>query len=53
MFNFRVKTEKCWYYDVIIVAPSKLVLGEILVLGDKVTLKYIQKIGLCNRLMKP
>ncbi len=45
MFNFLVETEETWYYDVIIVGPSKFSL-EYWFLGDEVTLKYIEKIRL-------
>ncbi len=45
VFNFLVKTEKTWYYDVIIVGPSKISL-EYWFSGDKVVLKYNEKIGL-------
>ncbi len=45
MLNFLVKTEETWYYDVIIVGPSKFSL-EYWFLGDEVTSKHIEKIGL-------
>ncbi len=50
MFNFLVKTEECWYYDVIIVGPSKIFL-EYWFSGDEVTSTYFEKIGLLIRLM--
>ena len=50
MFNFLVKTEESWYYDVIIVGPSRIFL-EYWFSGDEVTSKYIEKIGLLIRLM--
>ena len=50
MFNFLVKTEESWYYNVIIVGPSKFFL-EYWFSGHEVTLKYIEKIGLLFRLM--
>ena len=50
MFNSLVKTKERWYYDVLIAGPSNFFL-EYWFLGHQVTLKYIEKIGLCNRLM--
>ncbi len=50
MFNFLVKTEESWYYNVIKVGPSKIFL-ECWFSGHEVTLKYIEKIGLFIRLM--
>ncbi len=37
MFNFLVTTEETWYYDVILVGPSKISL-EYWFLGDEVVI---------------
>ena len=50
MFNFLLKTKESWYYDVIIVGYSKFSL-KYWFSEDEVTLKYIEKIALHNRLM--
>ena len=50
MINFLEKTGEGWLNDVIIVGPSKF-FSEYCFMGDEVTLKYIEKIGLCNRLV--
>ncbi len=50
LFNFLVKTEESWDFDVLIVGPSKI-FSEYWFSGHEVTLKYIENIGLFNRVM--